>query len=166
MLLGDELYLGTNHTALAALPDGYTAVCALYPTEDAEAIRKNYTVALDDGRITALIEKPERPTTPYVGCGTYLFTPEIYRDAHETPRSSRTGRLELTEIIDHAARRGATVLPFVLAPTARCPRSSPFSSSSLMAAAYHRSRETMSPPSGPYRRRPADSRTSAKHDSP
>src|SRR5436309_2962827 len=115
MLLGDELYLGTNHTALGALPDGYTAVCALYPTEDAEVIRKNYTVALDDGRITALIEKPERPTTPYVGCGTYLFTPEIYRDAHETPRSSRTGRLELTEIIDHAARRGPTVLPFVLA---------------------------------------------------
>ena len=115
MLLGDELYLGTNHAALGALPDGCTAVCALYPTEDAEVIRKNYTVALDDGRITALIEKPERATTPYVGCGTYLFTPEIYRDAHETPRSPRTGRLELTEIIDHAARRGATVLPFVLA---------------------------------------------------
>ena len=63
MLLGDELYLGTNHAALGALPDGCTAVCALYPTEDAGVIRKNYTVALDDGRITALIEKPERATT-------------------------------------------------------------------------------------------------------
>jgi len=114
MLLGDELYLGSNHAALGTMRDGYTAVCGLYPTEDADVIRKNYTVALDDGRITALIEKPDAATTPYVGCGTYLFTPDIYRDAHETGRSLRTGRLELTEIIDHAARRGAAVLPFVL----------------------------------------------------
>src|SRR5262249_24230525 len=50
----------------------------------------------------------------YLGCGTYLFTPEIYRDAHDTPRSPRTGRLELTDVIDHAARRGARVLPWTL----------------------------------------------------
>src|SRR6185295_14847253 len=45
---------------------------------------------------------------------TYLFDPVIFRHARETPRSTRTGRLELTDVIDHAARAGETVLPFEL----------------------------------------------------
>ncbi len=114
LLLGDELYLQTNHASLAALPAGYTAVCALHPTDDPEVIRKNYAVTLADGRITGLVEKPESTPSPYAGCGTYLFSPDIFRDARETPPSPRSGRLELTDIIDHAARRGAPVLPFVL----------------------------------------------------
>ena len=114
MLLGDELYLETNHAGLAHVEQPYTAVCALHPTDDLDLIRKNYAVALRDGRITALVEKPESAPTPYVGCGTYLFTPDIFRDARETPVSTRTRRLELTDIIDHAARRGARVLPYVL----------------------------------------------------
>jgi dTDP-glucose pyrophosphorylase len=114
LLLGDELYLDSNHAALAAIEGPYTAVCGLWPTDDPEVIRKNYAVTLADGRITGLVEKPERAPSPYVGCGTYLFGPDIFRDAAETPRSARTGRLELTDVIDHAARRGAVVLPFVL----------------------------------------------------
>ncbi len=114
LLLGDELYLDTNHAALRDLPAGYVAACALAPCEDLEVIRKNYSVTLADGRITHLIEKPESAPTPYVGCGTYVFSPEIYRDAHDTPLSPRSGRLELTDIIDHAAQRGGAVVPFIL----------------------------------------------------
>ncbi|MGH7894358.1 MAG: glycosyltransferase, partial [Candidatus Binatia bacterium] len=113
-LLGDELYLETNHAALAQTLPGYAAVCGIYPTEDMDLIRKNYAVELDGERIRGLVEKPETAPTPYLGCGTYLFAPEIYRDARETPRSPRTGRLELTDVIDHAARRGADVRAFVL----------------------------------------------------
>ena len=114
LLLGDELYLETNHTELGAVAGDYTAVCAVHETDDVELIRKNYAVEMKDGRITALVEKPETMPNRYLGCGTYLFSTDIFRDARETPRSARTGRLELTDIIDHAARRGATVLPFVL----------------------------------------------------
>ncbi len=114
LVLGDELYLDTNHAELATVEGPYTAVCALLPTDDLETIRKNYGVTLGDGRITALVEKPDRILSPYVGCGTYLFHPDIFRDARDTPVSARTGRLELTDVIDHAARRGGTVLPFVL----------------------------------------------------
>ena len=114
MLLGDELYLETNHAELLGARDGFTAICAVHETDDVDVIRKNYAVELADGRITGLVEKPETIPNRYLGCGTYVFSPEIFRDAHETPRSARTGRLELTDIIDHAARRGAPVLPFVL----------------------------------------------------
>jgi len=114
LLLGDELYLHTNHAALADLSPGYTAVCALHATDDPEVVRKNYAVALADGRITRLVEKPVEMLSPYVGVGTYVFSPDIFGDARATPRSARSGRLELTDVIDHAAARGAAVLPFML----------------------------------------------------
>jgi dTDP-glucose pyrophosphorylase len=114
MLLGDELYLESNHAELATLVEPYTAVCGLHATEDVDLVRKNYAVTIDAGRITGLVEKPESAPNGFVGCGTYVFTPDIFTDAHETPPSPRSGRLELTDIIHHAAKRGALVLPFVL----------------------------------------------------
>jgi dTDP-glucose pyrophosphorylase len=114
LALGDELYVKSNHRELLDISRPYTAVCAVYPTHDPELIRKNYAVVIENDRITRLVEKPDTLPGPLAGCGTYVFTPEIFRDARETPPSPRTGRLELTDIIDHAARRGAPVLPFVL----------------------------------------------------
>jgi len=114
LLLGDELYLDSNHAALAMIEEPYIAVCGIHPTDDIDVIRKNYGVTLEGGRITGLVEKPESAPTPFVGCGTYLLSPEIFRDTRETRRSARSGQLELTDILDHAARRGARVLPFVL----------------------------------------------------
>jgi UDP-N-acetylglucosamine diphosphorylase / glucose-1-phosphate thymidylyltransferase / UDP-N-acetylgalactosamine diphosphorylase / glucosamine-1-phosphate N-acetyltransferase / galactosamine-1-phosphate N-acetyltransferase len=114
MLLGDELYLDSNHRDLARIEGPWDAVCAIRRTDDLEVIRQNYSVALDDGRIAALVEKPVEAPSPYVGCGTYLFTPGIFADARDTPRSVRTGRLELTDVIDHVARRGGLVRAFEL----------------------------------------------------
>ncbi len=114
LVLGDELYLRTNHAELGAVPEPWTAVCAVHAVDDEDLIRKNYALEVEDGRIVRLIEKPERPPNRLLGCGTYCFTPEILADARATPRSSRTGRLELTDVIDHAAKRGAIVRPFEL----------------------------------------------------
>jgi len=114
LVLGDELYLGTNHAALADVPSPWTAVCALHRTEDLDVVRKNYTVEAAGGRITALIEKPDAPAGPWVGCGTFLFDPAIFADAAATPRSPRTGRIELIDVVQHAVARGAPVRPFEL----------------------------------------------------
>jgi dTDP-glucose pyrophosphorylase len=114
LALGDELYLETNHRDLATLAEPYTAVCAVFATDDPELIRKNYAVTIDHDRVTGLVEKPQDPAPGYVGCGTYVFTPDIFQDARAVGPSPRTGRVELTDIIDHAVRRGATVRPFVL----------------------------------------------------
>src|SRR5947199_8627860 len=54
LLLGDELYLESNHAELARIGEPYTAVSALYPTDDAETIRKNYTIPMPDARIPGL----------------------------------------------------------------------------------------------------------------
>jgi glucose-1-phosphate thymidylyltransferase len=109
-LLGDELYLGTNHARLTDCADAL-AVCAILPTEDADVIRKNYGVALDDGRITALVEKPDAPLGPYAGVGTFLFDPAIFAHARATAPSARSGRVELIDVLDRAAHAGELVLP-------------------------------------------------------
>jgi dTDP-glucose pyrophosphorylase len=115
MILGDELYLDSNHRDFTRLEGPWDAVCAIHRTEDPEVIQRNYSVTLGDGRITALVEKPLTAPGPYVGCGTYAFTAGIYADARATPRSARTRRLELTDVIDHVAKRDGIVLPFELA---------------------------------------------------
>ena len=114
LILGDELYLDSNHRDLAGLEVPWDAVCALHRTDDVDVIRRNYSISLADGRITGLVEKPVEASSPYVGCGTYAFTPGIFADARATPRSVRTGRLELTDVIDHLARRGGVVRAFEL----------------------------------------------------
>lgn len=114
LMLGDELYLGTNHADLASVPEPWTAVCAVHECDDAEQIRKNYALEVEDDRIVRLVEKPTELPNRLLGCGTYCFTPAIFADARATPPSARTGRLELTDVIDHAARRGAVVRPFML----------------------------------------------------
>lgn len=112
LLLGDEVYLESNHAELAKWPAPFTAVCGIHRTDDLEVIRRNYSVELDGNRITDLCEKPHEAPTPFVGCGTYLFSPDIFRFAHETPKSARTGGLELTDVIDQAAHNGGDVFAF------------------------------------------------------
>jgi NDP-sugar pyrophosphorylase family protein len=114
LLLGDEVYLDSNHAELLdARPDD-VVVCAVYPTSDLETVRRNYSVTIEGDRITGLVEKPERIASPFVGCGTWLFGTEIFRFVHETPVSSRSGRLELTDVVHRAAVETGRVSPFYL----------------------------------------------------
>ncbi len=113
LVLGDELYLNSNHADLRGFEGDFIAVCALWRCQDDRIIRKNYVTEQVDGRIVSLIEKPERFETQELGCGTFIFSPDIFRFARTTP-PGQFGRVELVDVIDHAARAGQTVLPFLL----------------------------------------------------
>ncbi|MCA9512922.1 MAG: glycosyltransferase, partial [Myxococcales bacterium] len=113
-ILADELYLGTNHAELRA-PDGdWFAVCAVKHVDDPRLIERNYSVAIAGGRIVDVEEKPQAPTSGLLGCGSYLFTPELFERIRTTPPSPRSGRVELTDVIGAVAREGPRVFPFVL----------------------------------------------------
>lgn len=106
-VLGDELYLDSNHGDLANLPsDGWDAVCGVSRTTDLEQIKRNYSVRMSGDRITNLVEKPSVLENNVLGCGTYLFTPAIFEAIERTPPSRRTGRVELTDAINTMAARG------------------------------------------------------------
>src|SRR5581483_4203074 len=102
-LLGDELYLETNHAALADAPAA-PAVCAVLETDDPDVIRKNYGVVLDGDRIAALVEKPLEPPSRLAGLGTWIFEPRVFEHARATRVSPRTGKLELIDVLDRAVR--------------------------------------------------------------
>jgi len=113
-ILGDELYLNSNHHRLAeSLPQEFDAVCGLLRTDDLHQIKRNYSVTVENGRITRLVEKPATIENDLLGCGTYVFSPRIFDAIESTPRSSRSGRVELTDAIHTLAQRGR-VFPFLL----------------------------------------------------
>lgn len=110
VILGDELYLDSNHQQLlqyASAP--VDVVCGIKTTGDTTLIRKNYAVTVNGNRITALEEKPEVVKTHYLGCGTYIFSPKIFDAIEKTSPSTKTGRVELTEVIGQLAQQGADV---------------------------------------------------------
>jgi len=114
-VLGDEVYLDTNHAEIADLSGrAFSAVCAVTRTSETHLIRRNYSVRVEGDRIVALEEKPERIDNDLLGLGTYVFTPEIFEAIESTPLSSRSGRVELTDAIGRLASREPGVLPFVL----------------------------------------------------
>lgn len=113
-VLADELYLESNHGALREPEGEWLAVCAVRRTDDPRVVRKNYAVEIRDGRIVDCVEKPDGGGSGVVGCGTWLFRPEIFERIRRAAPSPRSGRVELVEVLASAAREGARVLPFVL----------------------------------------------------
>jgi dTDP-glucose pyrophosphorylase len=112
-ILGDELYLDSNHGELKdrALGDAL-AVCAVQPCQNARLIQKNYSVELAGEKILGVEEKPAVVKSDLLGLGTYVFQPRIAEWIRKTPASPRSGRVELTDVLMQAIRGGETILPF------------------------------------------------------
>lgn len=98
-ILGDELYLDSNHGALLPLPEPWEAACAVLRVDDPRLIKKNYSLTIADGLIRDLEEKPKVIENDFLGCGTYVFRPSIFDAIDATAPSKRSGRVELTDAI-------------------------------------------------------------------
>ena len=115
VILGDEVYLDSNHQEMLNLSsNGFDVVCAIKEVQHPGNIKKNYSVQMQDGLITSLVEKPEITENNYMGCGTYFFQPGIFDYIKRTPISPRSGRVELTEAINLVAASKGRVYPFML----------------------------------------------------
>ncbi len=113
-VLGDELYLDSNHGEILPPREPWEAVCAVTPTNDPRKIMKNYSVVLDGDRITEVEEKPSDVAGKLLGCGTYVFRPSIFAAIERTAPSARSGRVELTDAIRTLIREGKPVRAFML----------------------------------------------------
>jgi len=114
-ILGDEIYLDTNHADILKLDLGSAvAACGVLQTEDKRQIRKNYSVEIADGRIAGVVEKPAMPRNNLLGVGTYLLQPRIADWIRKTPPSARSGRVEFTDALMRAIEGGERILPVAL----------------------------------------------------
>ncbi len=112
MVLGDELYLDSNHRDLAKLDLGSAvAACGVHQTRNRSAIQKNYSVRVAAGRIVQLVEKPAAPHDDLLGVGTYVLHPRMGEWIRRTPPSPRSGRVEFTDALMSAVAGGEAVLP-------------------------------------------------------
>jgi len=117
MILGDEIYIGSNHEEINAELNkfkDFMAICGINKTVNSELIKKNYSVEIKNSRIKRIIEKPKIVTNNFLGCGSYILTPKFFDFIYKTPKSQRTGRIELMEVIDKIAREEDKVYPFFL----------------------------------------------------
>lgn len=113
-ILGDELYLDSNHKDLLPLPEPWEFGCAVAISEDARRIRKNYSVKIEQGLIRDLEEKPETLDNQNLGCGTYVFRPSIFDAIDRTPPSAKSGRVELTHAMRTLVSEGKAGRPMML----------------------------------------------------
>jgi len=115
VILGDEVYYDSNHSEMTAfLKKDFSAVCAVKKVRCPLIIKKNYSVEIKDNLIVSLIEKPEATLNNYLGCGTYLFKPDIFNYIKITPHSPKTKRVELVDVINLIAKKEGKVYPFML----------------------------------------------------
>ena len=115
VILGDELYIDSNHEEiLRALNKDFDAICCFIETPDKDKIKRNYSGEFANGRVKYLIEKPQKPTNNYLGCGTYILSPKIFEYIERTTPSSLRNEVEITDVISSMAASERKVYPFFL----------------------------------------------------
>jgi dTDP-glucose pyrophosphorylase len=114
LFLGDIFFETEDLRAMVDLfeRDDVQGVLAVKKESDVAAIRKNFTVALDErGFVRRVIEKPRHPKTDLKGCGLYLFDESMFDAIRRTPRTALRDEYELTESIQIFIDQGAGVVP-------------------------------------------------------
>lgn len=102
LMLGD-IYFEVEQ--LASMMDIFrehqaAAVLAVKEEQDPEAIKRNFSVILnEDGSVRRVIEKPRKVPNKLKGCGLYLFDDRIFEAVRRTPRTAMRDEYELTDSI-------------------------------------------------------------------
>ncbi|MEW6676505.1 MAG: sugar phosphate nucleotidyltransferase [Pseudomonadota bacterium] len=73
---------------------------------EAESIRRNYAVEVQDGLVTRLVEKPTDLSNDYCGMGFYYFQPDIFDYIAKTAPSQRSGEKEITDVLQTLVDHG------------------------------------------------------------
>lgn len=115
LMLSDEYYFDTNHARLSeiTLQQDELGYCGLMQSQDWDRIRRNYTVTMEEDRITRLLEKPRERIGDLLGTGTFLLSPRIF--AHlKRALSDPAARPDFIGLVDQAVRTGETLRPLML----------------------------------------------------
>ncbi|TGK15805.1 glycosyltransferase [Leptospira stimsonii] len=111
-ILGDEFYFHPDHKKFLNTLQKHPKLIAsigVQKTSLLSRIRKNYSVELKGDRILELVEKPSDPPNDLLGLGSYLFTPAFFEYFKKTPPSSKSGVIEITDVIDFMAKDSGKV---------------------------------------------------------
>jgi len=106
VILGDELYIGSDHSRLLPYLDGdCDAVLTFRHERNKAKISRNFTGHIEEGRVFSLTEKPEFPETNLMGLGTYLLNDKVFEYIRKTPPSQLRGEVEITDVLSNMAKK-------------------------------------------------------------
>lgn len=108
VILGDELYIDSNHRQLLEKMDTDPAIDAVLMfkhEEDPNKISHNYTAILNQDRVLNLVEKPKNPVSDLMGLGSSLLTAKIFDYIRATPPSSLRNEVEITDALSKMAQK-------------------------------------------------------------
>lgn len=111
-MLSDELYWSSNHAGL--LESGYeqfAATLTVRADSTDREIRKNFSLEVDGGLVRGVVEKPKSSPNRLLGCGTYIFSREIF---DVLDRRLEAGNGDLTGAINDLIAAGRPVQHFRL----------------------------------------------------
>jgi NDP-sugar pyrophosphorylase family protein len=114
LLLGDIFFVAADlERMIRSLQQREAkAVLAVKKEESPEAIRRNFTVLVDEqGLVRRVIEKPRHPMTNIKGCGLYLFDLNVFDAIRRTPRTAMRDEYEITDTIQIMIDDGLPVVP-------------------------------------------------------
>jgi len=113
VMLSDECYVNSNHNEILSFPyDDSLATITFKKVDDAALIKKNYSVKTVDDRVEKLIEKPTELINNYLGLGTFLFSPQIFKFLEDAFNESGNDFVDLVSLVDKCISEGETVRPF------------------------------------------------------
>ncbi len=107
VILSDECYINSNHEELLTFPYQESLVtCAIKHVEDTALIEKNYAVTLSGRYISSLTEKPREIENNFLGCGTFIFSPEIFPDLAQFFYRADNDYVEFVTFLNSFCSRG------------------------------------------------------------
>jgi glucose-1-phosphate thymidylyltransferase len=107
VILGDELYIGSDHRKLLAyLDQEYDAALTFRCEKNRAKISRNFTGEISRNRVLSLTEKPKDPNTILMGLGSYLLTPKVFDYVRSTLASELRGEVEITDVLSNLAAEG------------------------------------------------------------
>ncbi len=115
VMLSDELYWNSNHAELMSCAyRDYAATIVTRANSTNKEIRKNFSVELRDGSIRRLIEKPKSSENGLLGCGTYVFSKEMFGLLEQRFKRGAPDAGDLTAAINELIATGRPVQAFPL----------------------------------------------------
>ena len=113
LMLGDIYFVTEDISNMKEkmVKQNASAVLGIKYEDDPEAIKRNFTVLVEDGdKVNRVIEKPRHITTKIKGCGLYLFDQHVFDAIRRTPRTAMRDEYEITDTIQIIIDDGFPVL--------------------------------------------------------
>lgn len=108
VVLGDCLQMGEW-----VIPQDLKLGIGVWETSNKDAIRQSYSVEIENGYLSRVVEKPKSPPNKYCGMGTYFFDSRIFNYIRKTPINPLRNEKEITDTIQLMIDSGEKITPVV-----------------------------------------------------